>query len=159
MATLLDLGARLGVVAVAAAAAQCHRGEPMFEPSPQRHLAESLGTSLPPDATDVHFHRHQPSTDLSLHIDYAKLRTSPAEYLALTDRMGLTRYPGSAPALRARLPAAWRLVPPLTLPWWDAGPAIPDDTALRQIDRGDAGVDFVVAKYERGYVYLVQKRR
>ncbi len=122
--------------------------------SHQRKTAERLlGTSLPREAQDVHFHHHRHGGefgDVDKYSAYLKFRASHSDYLEFVQRLGIVVHPGSAPELRARLPGHWKLASGLRLDWWDPTLDIPDDTGLGSFGRNG----FIVSKHERDFVYL-----
>lgn len=120
----------------------------------QRKAAERfLNTQLPSGAQDIHFYLHQHGGklgDVDKYSAYLKFRSSRSDYLEFMQRLRVNVYPGSSPELRLWLPGHWKLAPGLRLTWWDASLDIPDDTGLSPFGMNG----FIVAKRERGFVYL-----
>lgn len=120
----------------------------MFESRQQRAAESLLGTPLPDDATKVLYHLHKPGSETNLYTAYVKFQCSLSSYDVFRKRLGLkTR----AEQLSPHLPAAWALPRELTLDWWDALQATPENSAARSLD--NAG--WLVAKYENKNVYLI----
>jgi hypothetical protein len=125
----------------------------VFTSRDRKSAERLLGAPLPPGAHDVYFYRYQHGgefDDVDKYSAYLKFRALHADYLDFMRRLRIAVYPGSTPGLRARLPGHWKLAPGLHLDWWDPTLEIPDDTGFSSF-----GVNgFIVAKHERGFVYL-----
>jgi hypothetical protein len=109
-----------------------------------------LGTTLPKQANDLHYFRWQPSRDLTYYTTFIKFSTSRAEFIDLMEQMSMNFHNMGRDA-SLHLPTAWETPSGLELDWWDPGSDTPADSAAKSF--GTNG--WIVAKYERGNVYLI----
>lgn len=116
----------------------------------RRVIQKLLGCTLPESATDLHYFRWQPSPDLSYYIAYIKCHLSKDEFSDLSRQMMMDFHNTGGAAL-LYLPTSWKIVPELTLEWWDPDQNTPAEAAAKSF--GSNG--WIVAKYERDYIYVI----
>lgn len=112
-------------------------------------LDELLGAQVLAGRPGVQVRVHRPSPQLPLYEAYARFDGDEFAFRALMSALGL----GAAGTATAggHLPAAWRASDRVPLPWWDATAETPATAAARPFGSGG----WIVAKLERGHVYLI----
>jgi hypothetical protein len=128
--------------------AQGRRG--LFRWLDRRRVEKLLGVPLPAQAGDLRYYIWRPSTDLALYDAYITFRSSYAAYLDLVRRRKLILFKDGGPT--AHLPTAWKQSDEFgRLQWWDPSPDTPMDAASGSV----GAYGWIVAKYERGHVYVM----
>ena len=113
-------------------------------------IEKLLGTALPAQVNDLHYFKSQPSNDLQYYTAYIKYSTPKEAYITLIQQMHMNFHNTGGDA-NLYLPTAWVSEPNVEIDWWNPSSDTPVDAAAKAF--GTNG--WILAKYERGYVYLI----